>query len=289
MIGEPPSTNGTHPDASSSRLRADHVRLAYDEHVVVEELDLAIPDGEITVIVGPNACGKSTLLRALARLLKPSSGEVILDGEMIHRLPTKEVARRLGLLPQTPIAPQGILVVDLVARGRTPHQRLFQQWSDDDERAVRAALTATDTMDLADRPVDELSGGQRQRVWIAMALAQETGLLLLDEPTTFLDIAHQVEILDLVDRLNHEEGRTVVLVLHDLNLACRYAHHLVAMVDGRIHSVGAPEEIITNETVEAVFGLPCLVVPDPLSGTPMIVPHDTRSSVRADETETEAP
>ncbi|MEO1055713.1 MAG: ABC transporter ATP-binding protein [Actinomycetota bacterium] len=265
------------------------MRLAYDEHVVVEELDLAIPDGEITVIVGPNACGKSTLLRALARLLKPSSGEVILDGEMIHRLPTKEVARRLGLLPQTPIAPQGILVVDLVARGRTPHQRLFQQWSDDDERAVRAALTATDTMDLADRPVDELSGGQRQRVWIAMALAQETGLLLLDEPTTFLDIAHQVEILDLVDRLNHEEGRTVVLVLHDLNLACRYAHHLVAMVDGRIHSVGAPEEIITNETVEAVFGLPCLVVPDPLSGTPMIVPHDTRSSVRADETETEAP
>ncbi len=288
MIGEPPSTNGTHPEAATtSRLHADRVRLAYDEHVVVEELDLAIPDGEITVIVGPNACGKSTLLRALARLLKPSSGEVILDGEMIHRLPTKEVARRLGLLPQTPIAPQGILVVDLVARGRTPHQRLFQQWSDDDERAVRAALTATDTMDLADRPVDELSGGQRQRVWIAMALAQETGLLLLDEPTTFLDIAHQVEILDLVDRLNHEEGRTVVLVLHDLNLACRYADNLVAMVDGRIHGVGTPDDIITSETVENVFGLPCVVIPDPLSGTPLVVPHDTRASVRSNTAHTE--
>ena len=288
MIGEPPSTNGTHADAGSSRLRADHVRLAYDEHVVVQELDLAIPDGQITVIVGPNACGKSTLLRALARLLKPSSGEVILDGELIHRLPTKEVARRLGLLPQTPIAPQGILVVDLVARGRTPHQRLFQQWSDEDERAVRAALAATNTVDLADRPVDELSGGQRQRVWIAMALAQETGLLLLDEPTTFLDIAHQVEILDLVDRLNHEEGRTVVLVLHDLNLACRYAHNLVAMVDGRIHGVGAPGEIITTETVEEVFGLPCVVVPDPLSGTPLIVPHDTRASTNRNPTEAES-
>ncbi|MEM9514199.1 MAG: ABC transporter ATP-binding protein [Actinomycetota bacterium] len=287
MIGEPPSTNGAHPN-TTSRLRADHVRLAYDEHVVVQELDLAIPDGQITVIVGPNACGKSTLLRALARLLKPSSGEVILDGELIHRLPTKEVARRLGLLPQTPIAPQGILVVDLVARGRTPHQRLFQQWSDDDERAVRSALMATDTMDLADRPVDELSGGQRQRVWIAMALAQETGLLLLDEPTTFLDIAHQVEILDLVDRLNHEEGRTVVLVLHDLNLACRYAHNLVAMVDGRIHGVGTPDEIITDETVEEVFGLPCVVVPDPLSGTPLIVPHDTRASASRAATEAES-
>ena len=228
------------------------------------------------MIVGPNACGKSTLLRALARLLRPSSGHVILDGEQIHRLPTKEVARRLGLLPQTPIAPEGILVVDLVARGRTPHQKLFQQWSEADERAVRTALEATSSMELADRPVDELSGGQRQRVWIALTLAQETDLLLLDEPTTFLDIAHQIDVLDLVEELNREQGRTVVLVLHDLNLACRYADHIVAMRDGEIVAEGAPADVITADIVRDVFGLDCVVIDDPVSHTPLVVPIGNR-------------
>ena len=261
-----------------SRLRAEHVRLAYDDHVIVDSLSLSIPDGKVTVIVGPNACGKSTLLRALARLLRPTTGHVVLDGEQIHRLPTKEVARRLGLLPQTPIAPEGILVVDLVARGRTPHQKLFQQWSETDERAVRAALEATSSIELADRPVDELSGGQRQRVWIAMTLAQDTDLLLLDEPTTFLDIAHQIEVLDLCRQLNRIQGRTVVLVLHDLNLACRYSDHIVAMRDGVIVAAGPPAEVITAENVHDVFGLDCIVIDDPVSHTPLVVPIGGRQA-----------
>lgn len=264
-------------DDQKSRLQAEKVRLAYDNLVVIEDLDLAIPDSEITVIVGPNACGKSTLLRALARLLRPGSGQVVLDGSEIHSLPSKEVARRLGLLPQSPISPEGILVVDLVARGRTPHQKLFQQWSDADEHAVRSALEATATLHLADRPVDELSGGQRQRVWIAMALAQETDLLLLDEPTTYLDITHQVEVLDLIDRLNTEQGRTVVVVLHDLNLACRYASHVVAMRDGEIVMSGTPSDVITAESVKDVFGLDSVVIEDPISGTPLVVPVDARN------------
>ena len=255
-----------------TRLRAERVTLGYDELTVVDQLDLSVPDGGITAIIGPNACGKSTLLKALARLLRPKQGDVVLDGELIHRLPTKEVARRLGLLPQTPIAPPGILVVDLVARGRTPHQGLFRQWSERDERAVCAALEATDTSDLADRPVDQLSGGQRQRVWIAMALAQETDLLLLDEPTTFLDIAHQIDVLDLVLRSNRERGRTVVVVLHDLNLACRYADHVVAMRDGRIVAAGAPTDVIDASAVAEVFGLDAVVIDDPVSHTPLVVP-----------------
>ncbi|MCB1002096.1 MAG: ABC transporter ATP-binding protein [Acidimicrobiales bacterium] len=256
-----------------SRLHATDVTLAYDGRVVVEGLSFEVPDGRITVIIGPNACGKSTLLRALSRLLRPRDGTVVLDGQSIHRLPTKQVAKLLGLLPQSPIAPDGILVGDLVARGRTPHQSLFQQWSVADETAVREALEATGTADLVDRPVDELSGGQRQRVWIAMALAQQTGLLLLDEPTTFLDITHQIEVLDLVADLNRRDGRTIVLVLHDLNLACRYAHHIVAMRDGRIVANGAPDDVITAETMRSVFGLEAVVIPDPLSGTPLVVPH----------------
>lgn len=256
-----------------TRLSARDVTLAYDRRVVVDRLSLDIPDGEITVVIGPNACGKSTLLRALARLVRPDRGTVVLDGESIHRLPTKQVARRLGLLPQSPIAPDGILVTDLVARGRTPHQSVFQQWSVADEHAVRAALDATGTTDLANRTVDELSGGQRQRVWIAMALAQDTGLLLLDEPTTFLDITHQVEVLDLLAELNRRDGRTVVVVLHDLNLACRYAHHIVAMHGGRIVAHGAPHDVITAETVRTVFGLESIVIPDPLSGTPLVIPR----------------
>jgi iron complex transport system ATP-binding protein len=272
----------TPTDRRQPRLQADAVTLRYEDLTVIEGLDLAIPDGAITAIIGPNACGKSTLLKALARLLRPTGGQVVLDGEQIHRLPTKEVARHLGLLPQTPIAPQGILVVDLVARGRSPHQKLFQQWSEADERAVAAALAATSTTELAERAVDELSGGQRQRVWIAMALAQETELLLLDEPTTFLDIAHQIDVLDLVLRLNRDEGRTIVVVLHDLNLACRYASHVVAMRDGEIVAAGAPTEIVDADLVRRVFGLDALVVPDPISHTPLVVPigaHHGRPSL----------
>ena len=226
----------------SAALAAQSLSLAYDERVVVDDLSLSIPHEAVTVIVGANACGKSTLLRGLARLLSPRAGTVLLDGEDIHRMPTREVATRLGILPQQPIAPEGISVADLVSRGRNPHQRWFRQWSTTDEAAVAAALAATRLTDIADRSVDELSGGQRQRVWIALALAQGTDLMLLDEPTTFLDLAHQVEVLDLLAELNATEHRTIVAVLHDLNLACRYAHHLVAMKDGAIVCEGPPAD-----------------------------------------------
>lgn len=253
-------------------LRAEHLSLGYDDRVIIDDLTVTIPDGRITVIVGANACGKSTLLRGLARLLKPRAGTVLLDGEDILRRPTREVATRLGLLPQQPVAPEGITVGDLVARGRHPHQRWLRQFSSDDEAAVDAALAATGTTDLAERCVDELSGGQRQRVWIALALAQGTPLMLLDEPTTFLDLAHQVDVLDLVARLNATEGRTIVAVLHDLNLACRYAHHLIAMRDGGIVAEGAPGEVITPDLVRTVFDLDAHVIPDPLTGTPLVLP-----------------
>ncbi|SDP72375.1 iron complex transport system ATP-binding protein [Pedococcus dokdonensis] len=258
--------------AVTARLVAREVTLGYDDRVVVDRVSAELPHGQVTVIVGANACGKSTLLRGLARLLKPRGGEVLLDGKSIHGTPTKEVARTLGLLPQNPIAPEGVTVVDLVGRGRTPHQGRFRRWSADDEAAVAHALEVTDTLDLADRVVDELSGGQRQRVWIAMALAQETDLLLLDEPTTYLDVAHQVEVLDLLRDLNATRGTTVVMVLHELNLAARYADHLVAMRDGLVTAVGAPADVITREGVRAVFGMDCRVIPDPVSGTPMVVP-----------------
>jgi len=252
-------------------LRAQGVTLAYDGLVVARELSVAIPAGGFTAIVGPNACGKSTLLRALVRMLKPTAGSVLLDGAEITSLPTKQVARRLGLLPQSSIAPDGITVADLVARGRHPYQRLLRQWSREDAEAVEGAMAQTGVDDLAERLVDELSGGQRQRVWLAMALAQETPLLLLDEPTTFLDIAHQMEVLDLCATL-HAGGRTLVAVLHDLNHACRYATHLIAMRDGAMVAQGDPREIVDAELVEAVFGLPCLVVPCPATGAPMVVP-----------------
>ncbi|MEU2507969.1 ABC transporter ATP-binding protein [Streptomyces sp. NPDC007863] len=258
--------------AAGGRLAARGLTLAYESRTVVEDLDLVVPDGKVTVIVGPNACGKSTTLRALGRLLKPVRGAVLLDGEELAKLPTKRIARSIGLLPQTPVAPEAITVADLVARGRQPHQAWWKQWSEEDERAVTEAMARTDVAALADRSVDELSGGQRQRVWIAMALAQETDLLLLDEPTTYLDIAHQVEVLDLVRRLNRARGRTVVLVLHDLNQAARYADHLIAMKAGRVVAQGAPSEIVTEAMVHDVFGLPSVVVPDPVTGSPLVVP-----------------
>ncbi|OON75586.1 ABC transporter ATP-binding protein [Streptomyces tsukubensis] len=253
-------------------LRADDVRIGYDGHEVVKGLSVDIPPGEVTMIVGPNACGKSTLLRSMARLLDPLSGHVLLDGRSIHEMPTKEVASVLGILPQSPVAPDGITVNDLVGRGRYPHQGWFRRWTAEDDEAVAGALLSTDVLELAARPVDALSGGQRQRVWIAMALSQRTDILLLDEPTTFLDVSHQLDVLDLLTDLNQEHGTTIVAVLHDLNLACRYADHLVAMRDGRIVAEGAPSEVVTEELVSEVFGMRCSVLEDPASGTPMIVP-----------------
>jgi iron complex transport system ATP-binding protein len=254
------------------RLAAEHVTLAYDDHVVVRGLDLQLTEGSFTAIVGPNGCGKSTLLRALGRLMRPKGGQVLLDGQSIARTPTREVAKVLGLLPQAPLAPEGLTVADLVARGRHPHQSWLRQWSRDDEAAVAEALTWTDMAELADRPVDELSGGQRQRAWISMALAQGTDLLLLDEPTTYLDLSHQIDVLELVGRLHAERGRTVVVVLHDLNLAARYAQRLVAMKDGVLVGSGRPDEVLTEELLADVFDLEARILPDPVAGTPMVVP-----------------
>ena len=256
----------------SSRLVAEAVSLGYGDRTVVDALSVAVPDAAVTVIVGANACGKSTLLRGMARLLKPTAGAVLLDGEAIHRTPTRQVARTLGLLPQSPVTPEGVTVVDLVGRGRHPHQGAFRRWSAADEDAVVEALALTGTTDLAHRVVDELSGGQRQRVWIAMALAQGTDLLLLDEPTTYLDLAHQVEMLDLLADLNARRGTTVVMVLHDLNLAARYADHLVAMADGVVVAEGPPAEVVTEDVVRGVFDLDCRVITDPVSHTPLVVP-----------------
>ncbi|HJE58697.1 MAG TPA: ABC transporter ATP-binding protein [Nocardiopsis listeri] len=253
-------------------LLVEDLTLGYQDRVVIDTLDLAIPPGRITAIVGANACGKSTLLRSMSRLLAPKGGRVLLDGKQVHRMPSKEVARTLGLLPQSPIAPEGITIGDLVGRGRHPHQRVLSRWSREDDEAVAEALDATGIADLVDRPVDELSGGQRQRVWIAMALAQHTDLLLLDEPTTFLDVSHQVEVLDLLTDLNRSLGTTIVLVLHDLNLAARYADHLVALAEGRLHAEGAPERVLTPETVKAVFGLRSRIIVDPTSGKPLMLP-----------------
>ncbi|MGW0332043.1 ABC transporter ATP-binding protein [Streptomyces sp. NPDC003011] len=269
------SSAGTGRDNQRStvnRLSAENVTLAYDQRVIAEQLSVEIPDHSFTVIVGPNACGKSTLLRALSRMLKPNQGRVLLDGQVIQSMPAKKVARTLGLLPQSSIAPDGITVADLVGRGRYPHQGILRQWSAEDERVVQESMTQTGVAELADRYVDELSGGQRQRVWIAMALAQQTPLLLLDEPTTYLDIQHQIDVLDLCAELHEEQGRTLVAVLHDLNHAARYATHLIALKGGTVIAEGAPSDIVTAELVEEVFGLRCQVIDDPETGTPLVVP-----------------
>jgi len=255
------------------RLGARELTLGYGATTIVDGLTVDVAAGAVTAIVGPNACGKSTLLRGLARLMNPVAGQVILDGSDITRLRTKEVARKLGLLPQSSIAPEGITVADLVTRGRFPHQTMLRQFSRDDQQAVADAMAATGVTAIAGRPVDQLSGGQRQRVWIAMVLAQQTPLILLDEPTTFLDIAHQIELLDLFADLNAEQGRTIVAVLHDLNHACRFADQIIAMKAGSIVAQGNPAEIVTADLVEEVYGLRCQVIDDPETGTPLVVPR----------------
>ncbi|MEU7064817.1 ABC transporter ATP-binding protein [Streptomyces sp. NPDC051578] len=262
------------------RLTARNVTLGYDQRVIAEDLSVEIPDNSFTVIVGPNACGKSTLLRALSRMLKPSAGQVLLDGQAIASMPAKKVAKTLGLLPQSSIAPDGITVADLVSRGRHPHQGLLRQWSKQDEQVVAESMAATGVAELAGRAVDELSGGQRQRVWIAMALAQQTPLLLLDEPTTYLDIQHQLDVLDLCAELHENQGRTLVAVLHDLNHAARYATHLIALRGGVVVAEGPPSQVVTAELVEEVFGLRCQIIEDPETGTPLVIPAARKARTR---------
>lgn len=257
---------------SATQLVAHDLCLRYDSRIVAQQLSVEIPDNSLTMIIGPNACGKSTLLRALSRMLKPATGSVLLDGRDINSFGTKEVARKLGLLPQSSIAPDGITVADLVARGRYPHQGFFRQWSVDDDLVVCRAMEQAGVMDLASRFVDELSGGQRQRVWLAMALAQDTRLLLLDEPTTYLDMAHQIEVLNLCAELHEQGNRTIVVVIHELNLAARYATHLIVMKEGAVQAAGNPGNIITPELIKETFDLSCHVISDPATGTPLIVP-----------------
>lgn len=254
-------------------LEAKSLTLGYGESIIIDSLDLEIPKGKITVFIGSNGCGKSTLLRSMARLLKPNEGAVILDGQEIAKLPTKEVAKKLSMLPQGPIAPEGLTVLQLVKQGRYPHQSWYKQWSEEDEKMVLKALEDTRITELADRPVDSLSGGQRQRAWIAMTLAQGTDTILLDEPTTYLDVTHQIEILDLLFELNEKEQRTIVMVLHDLNLACRYAHHVVALQNKQVYAQGRPEEIVSQKLVRDVFDMECQIISCPLFGAPLCIPY----------------
>ncbi|MEY9094685.1 ABC transporter ATP-binding protein [Paenibacillus sp. RC84] len=253
-------------------IETKSLTLSYNQTDIIEDLDLEIPKGQITVLIGCNGCGKSTLLRSMARLMKPKNGAVLLNGQEIAKQSTKEVARQMAILPQGPTAPEGMTVFELVKQGRYPHQNWLKQWTREDEAAVTKALEATGMAALAERQVDSLSGGQRQRAWIAMTLAQGTNTILLDEPTTYLDMTHQIEILDLLWELNEKENTTIVMVLHDLNLACRYAHHIVAICDKKVYAAGKPEEIVTEELVRHVFGLNCRLVRDPIFGTPTCVP-----------------
>lgn len=259
-----------------SRLRGENLTLGYGKKIIARDLTVAIPDGHFTAIIGPNGCGKSTLLRTLSRLMTPVEGSVFLDGEQIQRFPSKEVARRIGLLAQNATTPGDITVLELVSRGRYPHQPLFTRWRKEDEEAVNRAMRATGITDLALQSVDTLSGGQRQRAWIAMVLAQETAIMLLDEPTTWLDISHQIDLLELLSELNRTQGYTLAAVLHDLNQACRYATHLIALRDGEIAAQGAPKEIVTPELIARIYGMRCMIIDDPVAGTPLVVPLGRR-------------
>lgn len=269
-------------------IAAEKLTLSYGDSIIIKELDIEIPKGEITVFIGGNGCGKSTLLRSIARLLKPQSGSILIEGDAIAKLSTKEVARKMAILPQSPTAPEGLTVLQLVKQGRYPYQSWLKQWSEEDEAKVTNALEATGIDHLKDRTVDSLSGGQRQRAWIAMTLAQDTDIILLDEPTTYLDMTHQIEILDLLYELNEKEGRTILMVLHDLNLACRYAHNIVAIKDQKIFAQGKPEVVINCGLVKNVFGMECEVTVDPLFGTPLCIPYGKgrcilKNKVNADE------
>ncbi|MEA5169286.1 iron-enterobactin ABC transporter ATP-binding protein [Enterobacter sichuanensis] len=261
---------------TTSRLRGENLTLGYGKKIIARDLTVAIPDGHFTAIIGPNGCGKSTLLRTLSRLMTPVEGSVFLDGEQIQRFPSKEVARRIGLLAQNATTPGDITVLELVSRGRYPHQPLFTRWRKEDEEAVNRAMRATGITDLALQSVDTLSGGQRQRAWIAMVLAQETAIMLLDEPTTWLDISHQIDLLELLSELNRTQGYTLAAVLHDLNQACRYATHLIALRDGEIVAQGAPKEIVTPELIARIYGMRCMIIDDPVAGTPLVVPLGRR-------------
>ncbi|EJL20437.1 MULTISPECIES: ABC transporter ATP-binding protein [Brevibacillus] len=268
-------------------LETQRLTLSYGERNIIEALDLNIPRGKITVFIGSNGSGKSTLLRSLARLLKPKEGAILLEGESIAKRSTKEVAKRLAILPQGPSAPEGLTILQLVKQGRYPYQNWLQQWSEEDEQMVNKALAATQLTDMANRAVDSLSGGQRQRAWIAMTLAQGTETILLDEPTTYLDMSHQIEILDLLFELNQTEQRTIVMVLHDLNLACRYAHHIVAVHNQTVVAEGAPNEVLTTDLVRTVFDMDCQITQDPLYGTPMCIPY-SKSRLGTVQTERKA-
>ncbi|MET3697461.1 iron complex transport system ATP-binding protein [Bacillus oleivorans] len=254
-------------------IETQSLTLGYGESIIIETLDLTIPKGEITVFIGGNGCGKSTLLRSIARLLKPKEGVVLLQGEAIAKMSTKEVAKQMAILPQSPVPPEGLTVLQLVKQGRYPHQTWLKQWTGEDEEKVMHALKATGMAELKNRPVDSLSGGQRQRAWIAMTLAQDTDTILLDEPTTYLDMTHQIEVLDLLFELNETEQRTIVMVLHDINLACRYAHNIVAIKDRKVYAQGKPETVITDQLVKEVFQMECEVMKDPLFGTPLCIPY----------------
>jgi len=264
-------------------LEEKELTISYGSEPIIDHLNLKIPKGKITVLIGSNGCGKSTLLRTMARLLRATSGAVLIDGEEITKLSTKEISKRMSILPQGPSAPEGLTVHQLVRQGRYPHQSWFKQWSKEDERMVNLALKSTHMLQFADTPVDALSGGQRQRAWIAMTLAQGTQTLLLDEPTTYLDMSHQIEILDLLFDLNEKENRTIVMVLHDLNLACRYAHHIVAVHKKNIYAEGKPEDIVTSKMVQSVFGMKCEITIDPLFGTPLCIPHGRGRKVKNDQ------
>jgi iron complex transport system ATP-binding protein len=254
-------------------LRTNNLTLSYGEQPIVQDLNIDIPTGKITVLIGSYGCGKSTLLRSMARLLKPQSGTVLLDGKEIHRTSTKQVARKLAILPQGPEAPAELTVLQLVKMGRTPHQSWLNQWSEEDEKRVWEALSITGLEELADRSVDSLSGGQRQRAWIAMTLAQHTEVVLLDEPTTYLDLSHQIEILDILYELNEYQQRTIVMVLHDLNLACRYADHIIAVNNRTVYAAGPPQQVMNEKLVKNVFQMECIISHDPLYGTPMCIPY----------------
>lgn len=253
-------------------FRADKLFSGYDNKIIIQGIDLEIPKNKISVIIGANGCGKSTLLKTVAKLIKPSEGDVTLDGKAINKYPPKQLARILGILPQSPVVPEGITVADLVGRGRFPHQSLFSGWSKKDYEAVEEAMEFMNITEFANYDIDELSGGQRQRVWIAMALAQQTDILLLDEPTTFLDITYQVEILDLLTSLNRKYGTTIVMVLHDINLSARYADYIFALHKGELVAEGKPSDVITTDLVKSIFDLNCVVIQDPISDTPLVIP-----------------